>query len=142
MGSFEKRSINVDTAQIAIAAGVAKARQLGFNMSIAIVDEGGALKSFVRMDGASDTSLRISQDKAYTSASLGLPTHAFWDFVKNDPPLLHGIVNYPRLIVFGGGYPIKENGKVIGAIGVSGGHYSDDMEVARAALQAIGAPIG
>ncbi|HEX6610328.1 MAG TPA: heme-binding protein [Hyphomicrobiaceae bacterium] len=142
MGSFEKRSINVDTAQIAIAAGVAKAKQLGFNMSIAIVDEGGALKSFVRMDGASDTSLRISQDKAYTSASLGLPTHAFWDFVKNDPPLLHGIVNYPRLIVFGGGYPIKENGKVIGAIGVSGGHYSDDMEVARAALQAIGAPIG
>jgi uncharacterized protein GlcG (DUF336 family) len=142
MGSFEKRSINVDTAQIAIAAGVAKAKQLGFNMSIAIVDEAGALKSFVRMDGASDTSLRISQDKAYTSASLGLPTHAFWDFVKNDPPLLHGIVNYPRLIVFGGGYPIKENGKVIGAIGVSGGHYSDDMEVARAALQAIGAPIG
>jgi uncharacterized protein GlcG (DUF336 family) len=142
MGSFEKRSINVDTAQIAIAAGVAKAKQLGFNMSIAIVDEGGALKSFVRMDGASDTSLRISQDKAYTSASLGLPTHAFWDFVKNDPPLLHGIVNYPRLIVFGGGYPIKENGKVIGAIGVSGGHYSDDMDVARAALQAIGAPIG
>ena len=142
MGSFEKRSINVDTAQIAVAAGVAKAKQLGFNMSIAIVDEAGALKSFVRMDGASDTSLRISQDKAYTSASLGLPTHAFWDFVKNDPPLLHGIVNYPRLIVFGGGYPIKENGKVIGAIGVSGGHYSDDMEVARAALQAIGAPIG
>jgi uncharacterized protein GlcG (DUF336 family) len=142
MGSFEKRSINVDTAQIAIAAGVAKAKQLGFNMSIAVCDESGALKSFVRMDGASDTSLRISQDKAYTSASLGLPTHAFWDFVKNDPPLLHGIVNYPRLIVFGGGYPIKENGKVIGAIGVSGGHYSDDMEVARAALQAIGAPIG
>jgi uncharacterized protein GlcG (DUF336 family) len=142
MGSFEKRSINVDTAQIAIAAGIAKAKQLGFNMSIAVCDEAGALKSFVRMDGASDTSLRISQDKAYTSASLGLPTHAFWDFVKNDPPLLHGIVNYPRLIVFGGGYPIKENGKVIGAIGVSGGHYSDDMEVARAALQAIGAPIG
>ena len=142
MGSFEKRSINVDTAQIAIAAGVAKARQLGFNMSIAIVDEGGALKSFVRMDGASDTSLRISQDKAYTSASLGLPTHAFWDFVKNDPPLLHGIVNYPRIIVFGGGYPIKENGKLIGAVGVSGGHYSDDMEVARAGIMAIGAPVG
>ena len=99
------------------------------------------LESFVRMDGASDTSLRISQDKAYTAASLGLATHAFWDFVKNDPPLLHGIVNYPRMIVFRR-LSIKENGKAIGAIGVSGGHYSDDMEVARAALQAIGAPIG
>jgi uncharacterized protein GlcG (DUF336 family) len=94
------------------------------------------------MDGASEATLRIAQDKAYTSASLGRPTHALWDFVKGDPPLLHGLVNYPRIIVFGGGYPILEAGKVIGAIGISGGHYSDDMEVARAGLAAIGAPVG
>jgi uncharacterized protein GlcG (DUF336 family) len=142
MASFEKRSINADTAQIILSAAIAKAKQLGFAMSVAVCDESGSLKAFIRMDGASDTSLRISQDKAYTSASLGTPTHAFWDFVKNDPPLLHGIAHYPRITVFGGGYPIKENGKVIGAVGVSGGHYSDDMEVARAGIQAIGAPVG
>lgn len=142
MASFEKASINADTAQIAIAAAMAKAKQMGQKMSIAICDDAGILKAFLRMDGASEMTLRIAQDKAYTSASLGRATHAFWDAVKNDPPLLHGIVNYPRLIVFGGGYPIIENGRVIGAIGISGGHYSDDMEVARAGLAAIGAPVG
>ena len=142
MASFEKASINADTAQIAIAAAMAKAKQMGQKMSIAIADDAGILKAFLRMDGASEMTLRIAQDKAYTSASLGRPTHAFWDFVKNDPPLLHGIVNYPRVIVFGGGYPIIEDGRVIGAIGISGGHYSDDMEVARAGLAAIGAPVG
>ena len=60
---------------------------------------------------------------------------------KNDPPLLAGITHTPRLVVFGGGYPILENGQLIGAIGVSGGHYSEDMEVARAALDAINAPV-
>jgi uncharacterized protein GlcG (DUF336 family) len=142
MASFEKTSITAETAQIAITAAAAKARQMGQAMCIAIADEAGLLKAFLRMDGASELTKRIAEDKAYTAASLGRPTHAVWDFVKNDPPLLHGLVNYPRIIVFGGGYPIVEDGKVIGAIGVSGGHYSDDMEVARAGLQAIGAPVG
>ena len=84
----------------------------------------------------------IAEDKAYTSANLKAPTHALWDLIKSDPPLLHGLPGTRRAIVFGGGYPIIENGKVIGAIGVSGGHYSDDMEVARAGLAAIGAPVG
>ena len=142
MASFEKRSISADTAQIAIAAAMAKAKHMGHRMSIAIADDAGILTAFLRMDGASEATLRIAQDKAYTAASLGRPTHALWDFVKNDPPLLHGLVNYPRIIVFGGGYPILEGGKAIGAIGISVGHYSDDMEVARAGLAAIGAPLG
>jgi uncharacterized protein GlcG (DUF336 family) len=142
MTSFEKRSITADSASIAIAAALAKARQMGQSMCIAIADEAGILKAFLRMDGASEATLRIAQDKAYTAACLGRPTHALWDFVKNDPPLLHGLVNYPRIIVFGGGYPILEAGKVIGGIGISGGHYSDDMEVARAGLAGIGAPVG
>ncbi|MGE0699076.1 MAG: heme-binding protein [Hyphomicrobiaceae bacterium] len=142
MASFEKASINADTAQIAIAAAMAKAKQMGHRMSIAVADDAGILKAFLRMDGASELTLRIAQDKAYSSACFGAATHALWDMVKNDAPLLHGIVNYPRLIVFGGGYPIMEQGKVIGGIGISGGHYSDDMEVARAALAAIGAPVG
>lgn len=142
MGSYEKRSITAESALIAAQAGAAKARQLGQAMSITVCDEAGIAKVVLRMDGASEATLRISGDKAYTSASLGRPTHALWDFVKGDPPLLHGLVNYPRIIVFGGGYPIIEEGKVVGAVGVSGGHYSDDMEVARACLQSIGAPVG
>ncbi|MEZ5849269.1 MAG: heme-binding protein [Hyphomicrobiaceae bacterium] len=142
MTSYSRQSITADTVLIALQAAVAKSKQLGHKMSIAVCDDAGVLKGSLRMDGATDMTRRIAEDKAYSSATLGTPTHALWDLVKNDPPLLHGLPGYPRAIVFGGGYPIIEDGAVIGAVGVSGGHYSDDMEVARAALQAIGAPIG
>ena len=85
--------------------------RLGLNMCIAVTDEVGDLKAFHRMDGAPKLSIGISQDKAYTSASYGFPTHGWFDFIKDDPPLLHGITHTPRLIVFGGGYPIKERAK-------------------------------
>ena len=134
--------IDAETAQIAIAAAAAKSKQLGHAMSIAICDQAGASKATLRMDGAPSATLEIAIDKAYTCTSLGMATHALWDFIKNDPPLLHGLPTLPRAIVFGGGYPIIEDGKIVGAIGVSGGHYSDDMEVARAGLAAIGAPVG
>jgi uncharacterized protein GlcG (DUF336 family) len=63
--------------------------------------------------------------------------HEWFEFVKNDPPLLYGIIKTDRLVVFGGGYPIQAQEGIIGGIGVSGGHYSDDMEVAQAALAAL-----
>lgn len=141
MSSFNKKSIKAETALVAIQGAVAKAHQLGHNMSIVISDESGALKSSYRMDGASDSTLQIAGDKAYTSACFCIATHALWDMIKNDPPLHSGFPSYPRIVVFGGGYPIIEEGEVIGAIGISGGHYSDDMEVARAGLSAIGAPV-
>ena len=66
-------------------------------MCIAVTDESGDLKAFYRMDGAPKLSIQIAEDKAYTSASYGLPTHVWHDFIKDDPPLLHGIVHTPRL---------------------------------------------
>jgi uncharacterized protein GlcG (DUF336 family) len=142
MATFTTASVDAETTQIAIAAAVAKSKQLGHAMSIAICDAAGITKASLRMDGASEATLQIAGDKAYTCASLGMATHALWDFIKNDPPLHQGLPNVSRIIVFGGGYPIIEDGKIVGAIGVSGGHYSDDMEVARAGLAAIGAPVG
>jgi uncharacterized protein GlcG (DUF336 family) len=139
MSSIVKRSIDTKTAQVEIEAAAAKARELGLKMCIAVTDESGDLKAFHRMDGAPKLAIQIAQDKAYTSASFGLATHVWHDFIKDDPPLLHGIVHTPRLIVFGGGYAIKENGEIVGAIGLSGGHYHQDMECAKAALAAIGA---
>ena len=139
MSSTVKHSIDAKTAQAAVDAAAAKARELGLKMCIAVTDETGDLKAFHRMDGAPKLSIGIAQDKAYTSASFGFPTHGWHDFIKDDPPLLHGIVHTPRLVVFGGGYPIKEKGEMVGAIGVSGGHYTQDMDCAKAALAAIGA---
>jgi uncharacterized protein GlcG (DUF336 family) len=92
------------------------------------------------MDGAALLTVQIAQDKAWTAASYGIATHVWHEFIKNDPPLLHGITHTPRLVIFGGGYPIKEEGQMIGAIGISGGHYSQDMECCKAALAAIGSP--
>jgi uncharacterized protein GlcG (DUF336 family) len=134
-----KKSIDIATAEHAIDAAVKKAAELGLKMCIAVNDESGDLKAFRRMDGAPKLSIQIAEDKAYTAASFGMPTHAWYDFIKDDPPLLHGITHTPRLIVFGGGFPIVLEGEVVGAIGISGGHYNQDMECARAALHAIGA---
>ena len=134
-----KHSIDAETAEKAIAAAAAKAVEMKMKMCIAITDEGGDLKAFLRMDGAPKLSIGISQDKAYTAASFSMPTHAWFEFIKDDPPLLHGITHTPRLVVFGGGFPIMLKGEMVGAIGISGGHYSHDMECARAALAAIGA---
>jgi uncharacterized protein GlcG (DUF336 family) len=134
-----KHSIDAETAEKAVAAAVKKAAELKLRMCVAVTDEAGDLKAFVRMDGAPKLSIEIAENKAYTAASFSMPTHAWFDFIKDDPPLLHGITHTPKLVVFGGGFPIKLKGEVVGAIGLSGGHYSQDMECAKAALKAIGA---
>ena len=111
---------------------------IGVPVCVAVADRSGVLLAFARMDGAPQMSVTIAQDKAYTAVSFGMATHEWHDFIKNDPPLLHGIVHTPRLVVFGGGYPVRVDGELVGGIGVSGGHYSHDMEVAQAALAAAG----
>lgn len=134
-----KHSIDSATAEKAVAAAAKKAAEMNLRMCIAVTDEAGDLKAFGRMDGAAKLAIELAQNKAYTAVSFGMPTHAWFDFIKDDPPLLHGITHTPRLIVFGGGFPIMLKGEMVGGIGVSGSHYSQDMECAKAALEAIGA---
>ncbi len=134
---ISKKSIGAALAAKLIKAAEAKAKELGKAMVIAIVDESGAQKAFLRMDGAPQLSIDIAINKAKTAVGFGMPTHAWYDFIKNDPPLALGIVHTPELIIYGGGYPIKAQDAVVGGIGVSGGHYTDDMKVAEAALAAI-----
>ena len=136
--TYQKQSVSTDLARRMIVAAEEKARSLGVPMNIAVVDESGILKAFSRMDGAALLSVQIAQDKAYTAVGFGLATDAWHDFVKNDPPLAMGAApGIDRLIVFGGGYPIKVGEAVVGGIGVSGGHYSQDMEIAQAGLSAL-----
>lgn len=136
--TFQKSSITTEAAERLIQAAEAKAREMGKSMVIAVCDEDGVLKAFRRMDGAPLLSVQIAQDKAYTAISFGgMATHEWFDFIKNDLPLLHGIVKTERLVVFGGGYAIKTDAGIIGGIGVSGGHYTDDMQVAEAGLAAL-----
>lgn len=135
--TFQKASITAEAAERIINAAEAKAREIGKPMCIAVCDSDGTLKAFRRMDGAPLLSVQIAQDKAYTTIGFGMATHEWFDFVKNDPPLLHGIIKTDRLIVFGGGYPIKTDSGIISGLGVSGGHWTDDMVVAEAGLAAL-----
>lgn len=135
--TFAKASITIEAAQRMIAAAEAKAREMGRPMCTSIVDGDGTLKAYSRMDGAPLLSVQLSQDKAYTAISFGMATHEWHEFVKDDPPLRDGIIKTDRLIVFGGGYPIMADGQMVGGIGVSGGHYTHDMEVAQAGLAGL-----
>jgi uncharacterized protein GlcG (DUF336 family) len=141
--TFPKASITTEAAHRIVAGAEAEASEMGTPMVIAVVDDGGVLKAFSRMDGAALLSVQVAQDKAYTAVGFGMPTHGWHDFIKDDPPLADGAPDgIDRLVIFGGGYPIKVDDQVVGAIGVSGGHYSEDQQVAEAGLQAIGAPVG
>ena len=136
--TFNRPSVSTELARAMTVAAEQKAQEMGHPFVIAIVDDSGVLKAFSRMDGAALVAVQIAQDKAYTAVGFGLSTDAWHEFVKDDPPLAMGAApGIDRLIVFGGGYPIMIDGKLAGAIGVSGGHYSQDMDVAKAGLAVV-----
>jgi uncharacterized protein GlcG (DUF336 family) len=110
------------------------------DVDVAILDDGGNLKAFSRMDGASIPTIEIAQNKAYT-ALFGVPTQDFFDFIQRDPSLLAGIPTLARVAAWGGGLPIKVNGEVIGAIGVSGAPtVQNDVDCASAAIALVPEP--
>lgn len=133
----EKKTITLEMAQEMVQAAIKKAKELGVNVNIAIVDDGGHLVSFGRMDGAPILSIGIAQNKAYTAIAFGLPTHEWHPLIAEEPALREGIVHTPRLVIFGGGYPIKVEDQVIGGIGVSGGSAEEDMACAQAGLAVL-----
>src|SRR3954447_1163905 len=115
----KKHSIASELAQKMVDAAVAKASELGVCENVAILDDGGNLKAFARMDGAPILSIEIAQNKAYT-ALFGVSTQDFFNFIQGDPSLLAGMPALPRLAAWGGGFPIKVDGEIVGAIGLSG----------------------
>ncbi|GLZ50363.1 hypothetical protein Acsp06_65480 [Actinomycetospora sp. NBRC 106375] len=130
--------IQADLVTRLITAACDASRSHGVPMAIAITDTAGTLQGFLRMDGAPLLAVQLAQDKAWTAAAFGIPTDQWHEFIKGDPPLAAGIPTVPRLTVFGGGFPLRIDGHLVGGLGLSGGHYTDDMAVARAALLATG----
>src|ERR1700751_1989527 len=133
----KKHSISSELAQKMMDKAVAKARELGVSENVAILDDGGNLKAFSRMDGAPLPTIEMAQNKAYT-ALLGVSTQDFFNFIQSDPSLLAGIPTLSRMAAWGGGFPIKVDGGVVGAIGVSGAAtVQNDVDCAKAALALI-----
>jgi uncharacterized protein GlcG (DUF336 family) len=129
-----KHSISSELARKMVDEAVAKARELGVAENVAILDDGGNLKAFSRMDGAPILSIEMAQNKAYT-ALFGVSTQDFFNFIQGDPSLLAGIPTLARVAAWGGGFPIRVNGEVVGAIGLSGAPtVQNDVDCARAAL--------
>ena len=137
-------TITHEAARTVVRAGVAAASQLAVPVCVAVSDPGGNLVAFLRMDGAPLLSARIAQDKAYTvSAFNGLPTHDWFGLVEKEPALLHGIVHTERLVIFGGGVPVTDSaGRMIAAVGVSGGSADQDRRIAEAAAAGLAVTAG
>jgi glc operon protein GlcG len=140
--TFEKRSIGIAAAQRIVDAAFREAETIGIRVAVSVVDESGLLKAFARQDGAALVNTQSSQDKAYTAVGFGLPSHAWYPMIKDDPALLHGVPGaLGRILIFGGGIPIKVDGHLVGAVGVGGGTHEQDRQVAEAAVRALeGAP--
>ena len=134
LNAIKKHSISYELAQEMVNAAVAKARELGVTENVAILDDGGNLKAFGRMDGTPIPTIEMAQNKAYT-ALFGVSTQEFFDFIEGDASLLAGVPTLARVAAWGGGFPIKVDGEVVGAIGVSGAPaVQNDVDCARAAL--------
>src|SRR6201987_126725 len=132
-----KHSISSELAQKMVDQAVAKARQMGVAENIAILDDGGNLKAFSRMDGAPIPTIEMAQNKAYT-ALLGVSTQDFFNFIQRDPSLLAGVPALSRIAAWGGGFPINFNGELVGTVGGSGAPtVQKDIDRASAALAIV-----
>ena len=131
-------SITEAQAQTAIAAARTAAEAIGVPMNVAVYDDGANLKAFARMDGAFLGSADIAMNKARTAALFGFNTEALYDFVKPGGTSPGFDRTNGGLIVFAGGIPVRDGeGRLIGAVGVSGGAVAQDFEVAEAAVAAV-----
>ena len=125
-------------ARLIMAAAARKANIIGVPMDIAIVDDGGHLLVFNRMDGAKLSSIDIAISKAWTAACARRPTHEYAEIAGPGRPAfgIH-VSNNGRFMIVGGGLPIAIDGHVIGGIGCSSGNVQQDREVAMAGIGAL-----
>jgi uncharacterized protein GlcG (DUF336 family) len=138
MDVLEKVSVSTTAASILIDAACEHAAELGLAIAVAVVDESGILKAFRRMDGAPLIAVSTCRTKALTAAGFGLPTGTPWlEFIRGDPILEAGVPQLEDFTFLGGGHPLTVGAMVVGAIGVSGGHYRQDEACVQAALAAV-----
>jgi uncharacterized protein GlcG (DUF336 family) len=130
--------ITLETAQKAIAAAEAEARRHNWKMSISVVDPAGNLVALITMDGTQYGSIAIAQAKARTAALFRRPSGAYQAAVNTGSPSALSALPFNGAIAIEGGFPIVVDGKLIGAIGSSGGIPTQDSVTAKAGLAALG----
>ncbi len=131
-------AVNLEDARRVISAAEKKATEIGQPMNIAVADEGGNIVAHVRMDNAWIGSIDISMKKAYTSRAFDIETKELAKHSQSGDEFfgIH-VSNNGKIMIFAGGIPLKLDGKVVGAIGVSGGSGDQDHAVAAAGAAAF-----
>jgi len=131
-------SLTFEGARKVLNAALDHAEKMEQAFCIAVTDPSGEAILTARMDGAPRLSAGIALNKAFTVAGFGgVATEQFWDAIRDEPALVHGITHTPRLVAFGGGVGVFADGQLVGAVGVSGGTTDEDAEVAAAAAAVI-----
>jgi uncharacterized protein GlcG (DUF336 family) len=130
--------LNSHQAHTVIDGAESRARGMGLPVVIAVLDAGAHLKAFRRMDGAVLASIDIALRKATTAVLFEAQSEDVWEYCKPGAPAPGLELTSGGLAPFGGGLPLKGlDGRVIGALGVSGGTVTEDVEIAKAALAAF-----
>jgi glc operon protein GlcG len=129
-------SIDVANAKKVAAAAVAEARKNNWNMAVAVVDTAGNLVYFEKMDGTQIGSVNVAQDKARSAALFKRPTKAFQDGVAGGGAGLR-LLRLEGAVPVEGGIPLISEGKIVGAIGLSGGASEQDAQCAQAGVNAL-----
>lgn len=133
-----RTTLTLSDAKRMLAAGEAEAASFGIAYNIAVVDQGGALVAFARQDGALIGSIDLAIGKALTARLFDKTTASLSQLAQPGAPLF-GIEqsNGGRVIIFGGGVPVRVAGEIIGAVGASAGTVEQDISVAQGAVAAI-----
>jgi uncharacterized protein GlcG (DUF336 family) len=132
-------SLSLSAAQRVVEASIDAAHSENVAACIAVCDAAGEAIITVRMDGAPRLTAQVALNKAYSVAMFnGMPTDKWWPLLAEDPALVHGFPHTPRLVVFAGGVPVRIDGAVVGAVGVSGGSPAQDRVIAQAGADVMG----
>ena len=136
LSSLDIDNLSLEKARKIIRAGEKKAKEMNLPAVFAIVNSEGNLIIEERMDNAILVSIDVAYKKAYTAAALKLNTEDLTALVQPGA-MFYGLQSDPKYIVFGGGMLLKVDGKIVGAVGVSGGSAQEDMEIAKACVKAF-----
>ena len=131
-----ENNLSLEKARKIIRAGERKAKEMNIAAVFAVVNSEGNLIIEERMDNAILVSVEVAYKKAYTAAALKLNTEDLTALVQPGA-MFYGLQSDPKYIVFSGGMLLKINGKIVGAVGVSGGSAQEDMEIAKACVNAF-----
>ena len=129
--------VTYETGRRLVEGAIAHAEENVWRVAVVVLDPWGAVVASGRMDGVSPAILEIASDKAYT-ASMGKSTSAFYERMSSSPDLAMGLQNRKRFCAWEGGLPIRDSGRLVGAIGVSGAAGPEDAACGEAALTALG----